>query len=238
MRCAVVGRGPVGRFLAERLGIRPLGRDAVPAADVALVFIAVSDRYIAAQATRLRALGSWALVHCSGATPLSALGDGVSAVWHPMRAFATPTVGLDGAVVGLRGESSIVDWLAARSFEWGGEPVVVDEDQAAKVHAACCFAAGFCAAVAAQAETLFAQAGLPKSAAKRAVAGLSQSAISALLNGDGLTGPARRGDAQSVAAHLEVLDAQSAELYRRLTLLMAPPKGLAPDLLELLKDQS
>lgn len=236
MRCAVVGRGPVGRFLAERLSLQPLRRDAVPAPGVELVFIAVSDRYIAAQAQRLRSLGSWALVHCSGATPLSALGDGPSAVWHPMRAFATPTADLGGAVVGLRGEASLVDWLVERSLDWGGEPVAIEEDQAVKVHAACCFAAGFCAAVAAQAEMVFAQAGLPNSAAKRAVAGLSQSAISAMLNGDGLTGPASRGDAQSVAAHLEVLDERSGELYRRLTRLMAPQSGLAPDLLKLLED--
>jgi predicted short-subunit dehydrogenase-like oxidoreductase (DUF2520 family) len=153
-----------------------------------------------------------------------------------MRAFAAPFADLGGAIVGLRGEASLVDWLAKRSLEWGGEPVVIDEAQAVKTHAACCFAAGFCAAVAAQAETIFAQTGLPSSAAKRAVAELSQSAISGMLNGDGLTGPAPRGDAQSVAAHLGVLDEQSAELYRRLTRLMAPKTGFAPDLLELLDD--
>ena len=146
MRCAVVGCGPVGRFLGARLGVEPLHRDQWPLGQVDLVFLAVPDRCIADQAARLRQAGDWALVHCSGATPRAALGDGASAVWHPMRAFAAdaqPPTDLANCVVGLRGDAALLAWLESQTQAWGGQPVMVDEEQAIRVHAACCFAAGF-----------------------------------------------------------------------------------------------
>ena len=223
MRCAVIGRGPVGRFLGARLGLEPLSRDQLPPSETDLVFLAVPDRAIAEQAVRLRAAGGWTLVHCSGATALTKLGEGSGAVWHPMRAFADapqPPPNLGGCVVGLRGDSSAVDWLEKQTQRWGGQGVRLDEEQAVKVHAACCFAAGFCASVAGHAAQIFAEAGLTTEQANQAVLRLSESAIASLLAGQGITGPAPRGDLQTIEAHLRELQAR-AELYKSLTLSMA-----------------
>jgi predicted short-subunit dehydrogenase-like oxidoreductase (DUF2520 family) len=237
VRCAVVGAGPVGRFLGARLGVEPLRRHGLPPDDVELVFLAVPDRVITEQASRLRDLGNWALVHCSGATALSALGQDAAAVWHPMRAFAdnlTPPTGLDYAVVGLRGEASIVAWLEFQTRSWGGQPVRLAEDQAVRVHAACCFAAGFCASIAGHAAQIFTEAGLTTDEANLAVAGLSDSAIASMLAGQGLTGPALRGDHQTVASHLRQLEGR-AELYRSLTLSMTAHATLSDPVKALLE---
>ena len=222
MRGAVIGRGPVGRFLSARLGLEPLSRDQLPPSETDLVFLAVPDRAIAEQAIRLRAAGAWALVHCSGATALAALGEGASAVWHPMRAFADaphPPENLGNCVIGLRGQESLVAWLEMQTQQWGGQPVRLDEDQAVRVHAACCFAAGFCASVAGHAAQIFAEAGLSAEQANQAVARLSESAIAALLAGQGITGPAPRGDLETIEAHLQQLQGR-ADLYKSLTLSM------------------
>ncbi len=222
MRTAVIGKGPVGRFVASRLGVTPLGRDVLPASDIQVVVLAVPDRAIAALAARLRQHGQWTLVHCSGACSLRDLAGGPAAVWHPMRAFtSTDSVpnDLDGAVVGLRGDSDVVRWLEQQTLMWGGVPVCIAEDQAVAIHAACCFAAGFTASVAAHAQTLMESSGLSRDHARRAVECLSSSAMTQALQGLGLTGPAIRGDLNTLEAHLEVLG-PLAPLYRALSLSM------------------
>ena len=222
MRTAVIGRGPVGRFLANRLGINPLGREVLPSAEVDVVFLAVPDRSIAELAVHLRRHGDWALIHCSGASALSELASGPAAVWHPMRAFSSidsvPST-LGGAIVGLRGDPHLVEWLEDVTKSWGGVPVSISEDQAVRVHAACCFAAGFTASVAADAQALMMASGLSSDHARQAVESLSSSAISQMLQGQGLTGPAIRGDLNTLEAHLDQLG-PLARFYRELSMSM------------------
>ena len=222
MRAAVIGCGPVGRFVAARLGVTPLGRDVLPSDDVQVVVLAVPDRSIADLAVHLRKHGEWALIHCSGACSLADLGNGAAAVWHPMRAFASADVippSLDGAIVGLRGDEHLVAWLRQQTIAWGGVPVSIAEEHAVNIHAACCFAAGFIASVAAHAQTLMVSSGLSDEEARQAIECLSSSAIKQVLGGLGLTGPAVRGDLVTLEAHLGVLG-PLANLYRELSLSM------------------
>ena len=214
----VVGQGAVGRFLSQRLGARVVGRNETPPADLSLIFLAVPDQAIAAVAARLRPLSDAALVHCSGATPRSALGEGPGAVWHPMAAFGRgePAQDLGGAVVGLRGDEDLLAPLERIARQLGGGAARVDEDEAVRVHAACCFAAGFCATVAGIAAQQLGRAGLSPAQAATAVTGLSDSAIAAVLGGRGLTGPALRGDRATMEAHREALP-ELQPLYDALT---------------------
>ena len=222
MRTAVIGRGPVGRFLASRLGTTPLGRKILPPAEVDVVILAVPDRAIAELAGHLRRHGDWALIHCSGASALSELAPGPAAVWHPMRAFSSidsvPST-LGGAVVGLRGDPQLIEWLEGLTKSWGGVPVSIGEDQAVRVHAACCFAAGFTASVAADAQALMMASGVSSDHARQAIESLSSSAISQVLKGLGLTGPAIRGDLNTLEAHLEQLG-PLARFYCELSMSM------------------
>ena len=238
MRVAVVGRGPVGQFLAARFGVEPLGRDGCPDAQTDLVFVAVPDRCIEAAAGRLRSLTQAALVHCSGATARAVLGEGRGAVWHPMCAFpvgAEARQRLDDVVVGLRGDVDVVAWLSGVTKTWGATPVVIDEAQAVAVHAACCFAAGLCASVVARAATVMRESGVAPDIAKVAVGGLSHSAIQGWLDADVFTGPALRGDGSTLRAHHEVLGRHQA-LYTALTLGLCEQAGLDPAALGLISD--
>ena len=237
MRAAVIGQGPVGRFLAQRFDVQALGRDETPSTDLDVVFLAVPDDAIAHLASSLRSQGSWALVHCSGACPLSALSSGAGAVWHPMSAFTRSSAvpdDLGGAVVGLRGDDTLVTWLEAQTLSWGGQPVRIDEDQAILIHAACCFAAGFTASVAVHAQRLMESAGLTPNQTQAAVARLSSGAIEQALQGAGLTGPAVRGDLSTVRAHLDALGSLAA-LYRQLSLSIAAHQPLDARIEEHLK---
>ena len=234
MRTAVIGRGPVGRFLASRLGVTPLGRGVLPSADVQVVVLAVPDRAIADVAMHLRKHGDWTLVHCSGACSISILEPGPAAVWHPMRAFASTDKvpsDLGGAVIGLRGDPDVVQWLERQTVQWGGIPVSIAEEQAVNIHAACCFAAGFTASIALHAQTLMVSSGLSHEHARRAVQCLSSSAITQALNGLGLTGPAMRGDLSTLEAHLEVLGPLTT-LYRELSLAMGAHYPLDPKIID------
>ena len=237
MRAAVIGQGAVGLFLSARLGVAPLTHGELPAATDQVVFLAVPDRAIAALAEQLRAQGDWALVHCSGASALASLGEGASAVWHPMRAMprgASALQSLGGAVVGLRGDASLVTWLELETTRWGGVPVRVEEAQAVRVHAACCFAAGLTASVAAHGYGLLRDAGLSPEQARRAAQQLSESAIDQALSGGGLTGPAVRGDRATIEAHLEVLGPLEA-LYRSLSLSLSDHEPLSDEIRSLLE---
>jgi predicted short-subunit dehydrogenase-like oxidoreductase (DUF2520 family) len=240
MRAGVVGSGPVGRFLAARLDLRRgvdwAGRHQALSPGSDLIFLAVPDAAIAVVATNLRSRTDAALVHCSGATSLAALGPGRSAVWHPMRAFPKQglVADLDGAVVGLRGDEDVCNWLAQQTSNWGGEAQRIDEEDALLAHAGCCFAAGFCAVMVLEAMALLEQAGLSADAAKRAAAGLSATAVRAALDGHGLTGPALRGDVDTMRAHLSILGPRVA-LYRSLTDAVGRHGEIADPCLELLR---
>ncbi len=231
MRTAIIGNGPVGQFLAQRFGVEPLDRGVLPAHQTEVVFLAVPDDAIAHLASELRDQGEWALVHCSGAKSLADLGAGGAAVWHPMRAFPRSceiAADLHGAVVGLRGDPELVSWLEAETRAWAGEPVRIDEEHAVMIHAACCFAAGLSASVALHAQRLMESAGMTSDQARTAVTRLGSGAVEQGLQGKGLTGPAVRGDLETIRAHLAELG-PLAELYRHLTLSLAAHQALDPE---------
>ena len=228
MHSAVIGNGPVGQFLAQRFDVESLGRGALPDHRAQVVFLAVPDDAIARLAGELRAQGSWALVHCSGAKPLADLGEGRAAVWHPMRAFSRSSgipSDLQGAVVGLRGDLELVNWLEHETLAWAGEPVRIGEEHAVIIHAACCFAAGLSASVAVHAQRLMESAGMTSHQALTAVTRLNSGAVEQGLLGEGMTGPAVRGDLETVRAHLAELGSLT-ELYRHLTLSLAAHQAL------------
>ena len=210
MRLGLVGRGPVGRFLAARLDPECwTGRELRLSQGLDGVILAVPDTAIEATAQAVvDAVGSTALIHCSGATPLAALAAAQhAAVWHPMRPFpAGEHVERLDCVVGLRGDPVWVERLAAWSQAWGGKPVPLAEDQALRVHLACCYAAGATALMTALARLHFLAAGIDAQHMKQAIRGLSYPALEAVLDhgAQAITGPARRGDDAVLAAHREL----------------------------------
>lgn len=220
MRLGLVGRGPVGRFLARQLEpVDWTGSDLNLSADLDAVILAVPDAAIASCAQRVwRQAEPRALIHCSGATPLTALDPcPIQAVWHPMRPFpAGETVDSLECVVGLRGDGDWVRRLESWSRTWGGTPVTLAEDQALRVHLACCYAAGATALMTSLARAHFLAAGLEPAQAKGAIRGLSLPAMEAVLErgAQAITGPARRADHEVLDSHAQLQSSAEAELYR------------------------
>jgi predicted short-subunit dehydrogenase-like oxidoreductase (DUF2520 family) len=220
----VFGAGQLGRCLAR--GLRAAGvavtlraarrgwprRLAAP-----LVVLAVRDGQIAGQAAALATatrLGPGvAVVHCAGALGVEALaalvGRAALGKMHPLVSVAgrSPSA-LAGGWVGVAGDRLAVRRARGVARALGMRPVDVSGVDPLLYHAAAVMVAGGGAALVAGASTLLASAGVPREQATAMLAPLLASTaanIRRLGLPRALTGPLRRGDRATVAAHLEQL---------------------------------
>ncbi len=194
--------------------------DVVPAADVAA--IAVPDRAIATTATdvasaiRPRA----AVLHLSGALGLAPLrsvaqAGGTPLALHPLQTFAD----VEGAIRSLDGTAIAVTadvddgWeLGDRlATDLGGEPFHLADDDRPLYHAAAVFASNYLVATAGAAAQLFAAAGLPVEA-MRPLQVTTLANVHRLGPRDALTGPAVRGDADTIERNLDAIAAAAPNL--------------------------
>jgi predicted short-subunit dehydrogenase-like oxidoreductase (DUF2520 family) len=228
----VIGAGRVGSVVAARLGARAYGRDAeVPLAGVRRVCIATPDGVIAdacrALAPRLSA--DTAVVHFSGATSVHALdaAPGPTACVHPVQ-----TVWADRGPDQLEGAYAAVtgDWEvgAGLARDLGLEPFPLADDMKVLYHAAMVFASNYLVTVTATAVGLLERTGLDRDLALRVLAPLQHRTVD--VAGGSPTGPIARGDAETVAAHVEAVGPELAPLYRalgRATLPLVDPGSAA-----------
>ncbi len=192
-----------------------------------LLLVAVSDRAIAEVVAQVPATDA-IIAHASGAQP--APRDGFAL--HPLKAL--PPVGLpsdlENTLLVFQGEHRKTAKLIAAAV--GARFAEVTAGQKPLYHAAAVFGANYVAAVLDISEELMRRAGLEGT--REDVAALARSAIENwTLNPDGarFTGPASRGDRETLRRHLEALadDTQVAELYKLLaewitTRSLATPK--------------
>lgn len=192
-----------------------------------VVVVAVPDDAIAAVAEHMASLGvitsEQVVVHTSGLldrralAPLTAIGAALGS-WHPLQTL-TAASGDPDALVGapaiLEGDGRAV--AAARDLAERCRMAPILEIPAAakpRYHAAAVFASNYLVVLAAVAERLALDAGLPADAAifhplmARTVANLASADPAAVL-----TGPVRRGDAGTVQAHLDALSGNTRALY-------------------------
>ena len=202
------------------------------------VIVAVSDAAVGTVAEMLVRTGlvgrSHVLVHCGGAR---SAGDAFAAVdgkvrgiatLHPLRAIADPVrvmrelggtvFGVEGDTVGHRVASDIVSAI-------GGQSLALEDGRMAAYHAAAATASNFVVTLMEAAGSILESVGIAGDDARSAMVAL---AVGALENvaADGtaaaLTGPIKRGDAETVRRHLEVVDAVSSgvsDAYRSLARL-------------------
>jgi predicted short-subunit dehydrogenase-like oxidoreductase (DUF2520 family) len=218
-----------------------------------LAILAVPDDAIAAVAGSLRLYSGQAVVHTSGLYGSEVLAGaraaGTSAgSFHPLVAFADldrALAALPGATVAIEGDETLLPVLAEMAETIGAVPVRLAPGSKAAYHAAAVLAAGGLVALLDAVAALAARAGLDEAGAMAVYGGLSAQALGnarALGIGPALTGPAVRGDAGTVAAHLEAISAGApdvAEVYRALLRrqveIAAAHRGLAPDAAERLR---
>jgi predicted short-subunit dehydrogenase-like oxidoreductase (DUF2520 family) len=172
------------------------------------------------------------LVHTSGRYGIGVLGPAVQRgalplALHPVMTFTGRPDDADrlaGISFGVTAPGQLRTAAEALVIEMGGEPVFIREEDRALYHAALASAANHLVALVAEAADLLTAVGAANPGRMLGPL-LSASLDNALRLGDaGLTGPVARGDAGTVARHLEVLAAASPRAvaaYRALARLTA-----------------
>jgi predicted short-subunit dehydrogenase-like oxidoreductase (DUF2520 family) len=153
------------------------------------------------------------LVHTSGRYGASVLDaaarrGALPLAVHPVMTFTGRPEDLDrisGVCFGVTAPDALLPVAEALVIEMGGEPVVIAEDDRTLYHAALAIAANHLVTLIAESADLLRGAGVPDPA--RMLGPLVSAALdNALRLGiAGLTGPVARGDAGTVASHIEAM---------------------------------
>ena len=240
----VTGRARTFARAARWLPDAPVGdiADVVPDAEV--VAIAVPDGAIAATAEEIADVfrRGAAAVHFSGALGLEVLGPvvdagGIALAVHPLQTFAD----VEGAVEALRGSAIAVtahaddaaalgDRLAA---DLGGHPFRLEDEDRGAYHAAAVFASNYLVATSAAALELFGAAHVPGAlAAMRSLQEVTLANVQRLGPRDALTGPAVRGDAETIARNLDAIATTTPNLVAPYVALCRTAMDVAGDRLD------
>jgi predicted short-subunit dehydrogenase-like oxidoreductase (DUF2520 family) len=209
-----------------------------------ITFLTVPDAQIVHIAATIAATGAGlrgrALVHCSatsGPEVLAAARITAATIgaFHPLQALAgAQSAGLlRGTSFAIEAQPPLLGQLQSLVADLGGHLLTLPPAGRALYHAAAVLAGNAPLALLARATSLLEEAGVEPGDAHRALGALLVGAASNASAGGpaaALTGPVVRGDAATVALHLDVLsaDPSTRELYRRLaleTLALAGPEG-------------
>ncbi len=199
-----------------------------------VVILAVKDQVIGEVAQMLVGTGlinkRHVMLHCAGAaSALEILGGVTGAVagvgtMHPLSAIAEAKLAmrtLKGTVFGVEGDEVGRATASRLVAALGGIVLPLDGTQMAAYHAAAALASNYLVAVMDAAAAVLGSAGVSADDAARALVPLAEGAlrnISAHGTTGGLTGPIRRGDAETVQRHLDALRGRPelVEIYRAL----------------------
>lgn len=229
----VIGPGRAGGSMMTALGARgwsietPLGRaDDVAAAaqGVDVVLIATPDGAIAEVSQAIEP-GPAVVGHLSGALGLDVLSD------HERRLGLHPLVSLPDAVSGAKKLSGAWfgiagDPLAAEIVrQLGGRPIELRDEDRAGYHAAAAVAANHLVAIFGQVERIAESIGVPLEAYLDLAQG-SLDSVRALGPAAALTGPAARGDEETLKRHRQAIDPSELEAYDA---LVRAAQRLRPD---------
>jgi predicted short-subunit dehydrogenase-like oxidoreductase (DUF2520 family) len=212
------------------------------------VIVAVSDEGIAAVAQAIAAGGmrSGVALHTCGARGAEALmpldGKGVACgMLHPLQSIATAEQGvtsLQGITFAMAGDPAAIEWAEQLVSMLDGHAIRIAPDRLSWYHAGAAMASNVLVGVIDAAVVLMGEAGLEKRAALAALGPLCRTSLENALRSspqEALTGPLVRGDAATVAAHLDALAGAPttvAALYRagaRHLLELARRRGLSVD---------
>lgn len=229
---AVASRDPErrGRFREHVPEVRAFAAPEALLDDVELVILAVPDDVLPSLASSLRLYAGQALVHTSGLLGAEVLGPAMAAgtqagAFHPLVAFADldrALAALPGATIAIEGDDELAAHLADMAEAIGGVPVRLAPGAKAAYHAAAVLAAGGVVALLDTIREVGAIMGLDEAGALRVYLPLLEQTVAnarALGIAGALTGPATRGDAGTVRAHLEALAADAPDalsVYRAL----------------------
>jgi predicted short-subunit dehydrogenase-like oxidoreductase (DUF2520 family) len=205
---------------------------------VDILFIATPDDVVADVAARVRPVATTVVLHLSGSLGLDVLaGHARRGSMHPLVPLPTPAIGAERLRSGIT--LAVAGDPAARTVAeaLGGTVVEVEDGDRAAYHAAAVIAANHLVALMGQVERIAGSVGLPLDAFAGLMRAATEDAL-ALGPRAALTGPAARGDWETVERHrtaIAGLPAHRTELAgydamvalaRRLSIDTA--EGLAP----------
>jgi predicted short-subunit dehydrogenase-like oxidoreductase (DUF2520 family) len=244
----IIGRGRLGNSLQAALQAAGITADMasarttlddsrVPFATGDLILLSVPDGKVAQVALALNqrvAAAGTPVVHLSGALnlePLAPLRDHGCPVGslHPLRPFPTalPPSAFHGATIAVdASDAALLAMLSGLAQTLGARPKHVGAGERAVYHAAAVMASTYVVVLAEHAARLLSAIGWDADEALASLLPLLRGTVENLAAEglpDALTGPLRRGDAETVAAHVRAMsaDAQLAptlDIYRRLGL--------------------
>ncbi len=214
--------------------------------DASVVVLAVPDGVITSLAAELAAEGGIAphhvVLHLSGLRdrealgPLAASGAALGSL-HPLQTVSDPGTAaarFAGAYAGVEGDDRALLAAEGLAASLGMVPVRISAGAKPAYHAGAAFAANYTTALVAVAERLALAAGITPDVARRLYLPLIRGAAANLEAGPAaaLTGPVRRGDVETVEAHLAALGPEDRKLYlllAREALRLAREAGLSPE---------
>ena len=218
----IIGAGRAGKAFAgalQEVGYRVDGpyshssdlREMSHGTDI--LILAVPDRSIAETAKFIEPDPDTLVVHLSGATDIDALFPHPRrAVLHPFAPLPDPVVGKDRLLSGMRfavsGDIAVSDIV----HDLGGRIIHIDDSARVLYHAAGCIAANHLVALMSHAGRVGALAGLDMDALLD-LARFTLDDIHSMGVQDALTGPASRGDKDTIARHLAALNEQDRAAY-------------------------
>ena len=195
------------------------------AAPADVVVIATPDAVIAEVCSAIAWRPGQAAVHCSGALGLSVLKQAAAAgalvgVFHPLQTFPRPDVAMDltGITIALEAaDPMLANWLRNTAQELGARPLEIDAAKRAVYHASATMVSGMLAGLVGLAAEMWDELDVPADEAVRRLFPLIESTLESVRTlgpGEAITGPLARGDEETVAIHLEVLQRRSPEAAR------------------------
>ncbi len=201
-------------------------RDICQASDT--LFVTTPDGVIARMWNDMAALPieSKCFCHCSGALPgavfegAQARGARVCSV-HPLLAVSdrfSAWEKLEGAFFTLEGDGA--QEMAQLMQRCGARTAVIAAQDKARYHLAACVVSNLAVGLSAWGMQLLEQCGFTAEQARTALTPLILGNAQAVCEKgpqDALTGPAERGDLETIRAHMQCLDADDRALYAMLT---------------------
>ena len=195
-------------------------------------------RDMAARIAQMQPPRELAVVHCSGALGLdvlSSLDRNPRGSFHPLQSFPAPrdASAFRGITIAVDATQPLLERrLRGIARRLGARPRHVGDGERVVYHAAAVFASNFVDVVVAEAIGLLRGIGWSEKESLDSLMPLVAGAVSNIRQRGpirALTGPIRRGDADTVSRHLAVMD--NAALYRMLALValeIAQQAGLEP----------
>jgi predicted short-subunit dehydrogenase-like oxidoreductase (DUF2520 family) len=217
----VVGAAARSEASAARLADGIDGAKVFPSAqelagNADLAFVAVPDDAIAPATETVRWEPRHSVVHCSGATEISALASAAAAGaavggFHPLQSFTNTEAAmatLPGCTVGIEAEQPLLGTLTAMAEALRCRPIRLPPGSRALYHASGSFASSFLVGLMNDALELWAAFGIGREEAMRALLPLTKGTVAAMeATGPirSLAGPIARADVKTVARHLEAI---------------------------------